>query len=181
MRTLNQYIPSNLDIDRLLQDYPPTFNLDKDKLVHILNLLNEVPSYDHKQYENQDGWIPLHSVKIRQSGIRDFPKIKQWLIEAGIIETDDHYIVGEKSICYRFAPKYRTPVRIEQIKGRTLIRKITKESEQQISSKKTYADLYKWFPKLRIDVCGAEQYLWLKYHTDKIKILTGQSLSLIQD
>ena len=41
-----QFIPVNLDIKRLIEDYPPNKieNFSEEKLIHILHLLHSIPA-----------------------------------------------------------------------------------------------------------------------------------------
>jgi hypothetical protein len=164
---LNKYIPENLNVDELIKEFPPFFKMDRDKLLHIISLLNEIPAIDHSQYEKEDGWIPIHSTLVQKVGIRDFPKYKDWLIEVGILETDGRYIPNEKATYYRFKEKYRRPIKIESISKKTLLKAISKKSNNEMISQKSYPHLFKWFDGLQIDVDAAEDFLWQKYKLDK--------------
>lgn len=166
LRSLNKYIPENINIDELLEQFPPSFSLERDKLVHLLSLLNEIPAYDHRKYEDAQGWIPIYTTLVQKQGIRNFPRYKEWMIDACIIETDNRYIVGVKSRCFRFTEKYQTVIRVEPIYKKTLIRAILKEAKTDSISRKTYANLYQWFDGLEIDVEAAKLYLHDKYRLD---------------
>lgn len=166
LRSLNKYIPENINIDELLEQFPPSFSLERDKLVHLLSLLNEIPAYDHRKYEDAEGWIPINTTLVQKQGIRDFPKYRDWMIDTGIIETDNRYLVGVKSRCYRFTEKYQTIVRVEPIYKKTLIKALVKELKTDFISRKTYANLYQWFDGLEIDVESAKLYLIGKYRLD---------------
>ena len=166
---LNKFIPYNLKLDELIEEFPPFIGMELDKLIHIISLLNEIPAVDHKQYEKEDGWIPIHSTYIQKAGIRDFPKYKNWLTEVGVLETDGRYIPGEKATYYRFREKYRQPIIVEPISKKTLIKALNKKSKTDLISQKLYKDLYKWYSGLQIDVKAAEDYLLKKYELEKSK------------
>jgi hypothetical protein len=56
--------------------------------------------------------VNLNSTKLREDGIHNYHQYLEYLISCGVLETDNHFIVGEKSRGYRFTSKYQTPVKM---------------------------------------------------------------------
>ena len=164
MRTLNRYIPENLDLDDLIKNNPPPFQFKKDKALHILSLLTEVPSIADKDFK--DGYVPLNVKMLRINGIKDFPIYRDWLIKVGVILTDNQYIVGSKSKGFKFSELYQTPICPIKISCPKQIRRALKCSDKQYKSQKDLNYLHKWFDGLVIDRNSAESYLQAKYQSD---------------
>lgn len=119
------YVPQNLDIDRLLVKFPfrhiPAFH--KDNLYYILSLLVEIPA-NNKDLIDEDGYTPVNAEILKKWIGREYAKYVQWLIDAGVIETKGHFIVGKKSKGYRYCPKYRTQLKKHLVTLLNLIEKL---------------------------------------------------------
>lgn len=166
MKTLNAYIPENLNLLQLLADYPPSFDYNVDVILRIVSLISEVKGYSYDEY-SVDDYVLLNAEKIRKQGIRKFKNYKDWLISNQVIETDNQYIVGEKSIGYRFSKKYRTSLIVDQIKNRTLIRAYNKGFTNRVEGRIKQPKLYSWFMGLEIDDSAAIEFLKEKFEKDK--------------
>jgi hypothetical protein len=167
LKTYHQYIPQNLDIDKLLLKHPANFKIDRDKLIYLISLISEIKAFDHSKYEDNEGFIPLHSTKLQDAGIRDFPQYRDYLIAAGVWEADMQYVVGEKARGFRFSSCYEVPLKIESITKKTLIKNILKASQKEHITRREYPELYKWFEGLEVDTEGALRYLSKKLLADK--------------
>jgi hypothetical protein len=138
-----QYIPSNLDVERLLIDHPPKEKLDRDALIHIIHLLTEIPA-NTKHRIDLNGFVPLNAA-ILQSRIHNYNVYLAYLIQNNIIETDNQYIPEEKSRGYRFTEKYRTFNKQEEITNYTLVKNIERHQATKIAPKKVYPVLRNYF------------------------------------
>ncbi|MCB9191503.1 MAG: hypothetical protein H6602_07560 [Flavobacteriales bacterium] len=107
-----QYIPSSLDIDLIFQEKPQDVKLERDKMVHILNLVSELPAYN-SDILTDDGYVPLNGQKLQQRGIKNYPEYLNYFVGANILETDGYYIPEEKSTGYRFTTDYQTTLKEE--------------------------------------------------------------------
>lgn len=165
---VNAFVPYNLDLERLLATHPPGFKYHIDCFRHIISLIHEIPSRNKELLKYP--YIPVHSDGI-QKRVHDYKKYINYLRSHGIFETDNQFIIGLKSIGYRFAPQYQTTVKIEQITKYTLCKSLRKgrESDSKRVERK-YPYLRKWFNEdLQIDYTAALDYLsdQLKLNTDR--------------
>jgi len=119
------WVPDNLDLDSLLQDYDFTDinGFHKDNLCYILHLINEIPSCN-KDIITETGYVPLHSVIMRK-WLYDYSRYINCLLEIGVLETDNVYILGEKAKGYRYAQRFRTGLKRMLVTDGTLIKKLT--------------------------------------------------------
>lgn len=102
---IKYFLPSNLDLPKLVSENPPDFKPFKmAKLVHILDLINTIPLYN-KDLLRQD-FTPI-SAKRLQKYIQNYKAYFYYLMnDLKIIETNGHYLPGESCIGYRFIEKY---------------------------------------------------------------------------
>src|SRR5690606_33147922 len=49
---LTLFIPENLDLDRILEEFPPAFKFKKDKFIYILDLIYSIPARKKKMVED---------------------------------------------------------------------------------------------------------------------------------
>lgn len=162
------YIPENLDIFELTHNNPPSFKPYKlDKLCYILHLINAIPLMD-KNIQGED-FVPINAKKL-QDKIQNYKKYLNYLeSDLQIIESDNHYVVGEKSKGFRFIEQYRTPVKSMQVEDFTFRNKLKAHKNRKIESVKHLGFLTKWFnDKLRIDYDYINEFL-VEEHNLKIK------------
>ncbi len=145
MVNLKQYIPGKIDIDAMLDVHPPTNirNFKKDNLIHIINLLTEIPS-NKERIDELDGFIPIHSKKL-QSRIHNYKQYFDYLISVGIVESDGYYINEEKSTGYRISPDFISEVITYGINDYFLIKKIRAEREQHRRTTSKHRYLTRWY------------------------------------
>jgi hypothetical protein len=157
------YIPENLDIFKLTNSIPPTFKPYKiDKLCYILHLINAIPLMD-KDIQNEE-FVPINAKK-HQHYIQNYKKYLTYLEDdLKIIESDNHYIVGEKSKGYRFTKEYLTPVKQMQVEDFVFRNKLKAYKNRKKDSVKHLKFLTKWFnPKLQIDYKYVDDFLVEEY------------------
>ena len=165
--SLALYVPRNIDIDKMLEEYPPSFNYHRDHFIYILHLISSIPSKKKDVLENYDGYTPLYS-KLLQKRNKNYKKYLNYLRERGVIRRSSHYIPGEKSYGYKFTESFNSPVTPVVIRKYTLIKSITKNNEQH-NSKKTEELFFlrQWFnPKLQVNISKGRRYLKREYKKD---------------
>lgn len=119
------FIPSNFDLDKHIERFPLTdykfveingkistindndtvgFYFDKDRMLHILDLLSLIPA-SNKDLISEEGFVSINAT-ILSNYFKDYLSYLDYLIETGVIISDGHYEVGVKSIGYKLAPEY---------------------------------------------------------------------------
>lgn len=167
------YVPQNLDIAALINDFLPgrLKSLQKDKLLYILGLISLVPSRNKKlRYDN--GYVPLNASLLRNN-IKDYKVYLDYLIKMQVLECDYHYITNEKSYGYRFTKRYLTVLVPYEIKRYSLRKLLNKLSTPHDSNKREIELPYlqKWWnSNLRINYVPALAWLAEEYHRN-IKVI----------
>ena len=133
---MRQFIPANLDIDKLLAANPPSFKYHRDNFVHILHLLTEIPARN-KDLRREDGFVPIHAHTL-QKQIRDYNLYLEYLVNTEVLDIDSQYIPGIKSREYRFTEQYQSVNKVEQIDKFTLTKNISKGFERNWCTEKQY-------------------------------------------
>ena len=150
--------PNNLDIEVLVQKYPPDFKFDIRYLIYIISLITSIPAYNKDILDNCD-FVPLNA-KTLQKSVREYRKYLDYLICCGVLEENRQYIAGIKSRGYKFTPPYQTKIKIDKISVKTIKCLKMKNEEYKKVMQLKYSYLYKWFsPKLKIDFGKAVDYL----------------------
>lgn len=157
---MKQFIPANLDIDKLIREKPPHYidSFKRDKLIHLIHLITSIPA-TNKDLELPDGFVPLYS-PVLQKRIRNYSDYLDYLLDNNVILTDDRYIPGLKSKGYKFTLRYSHAIKMIQVADRCLINAIKKESKFAASIKKKYKHLIKWYDNdLQIDYDLATKFI----------------------
>lgn len=152
------YMPKNLDLEVQLKTTPPKFKYHIDNFKYILNAIVS-RKIILKAFLDEE-FTALNAKKL-QKKIRAYNEYLAYLIDNGIIETDNQYIVGSKSRGYRIASEYRKEgFRIDNISKIQLTGKRIGEWAKDLQFKADYHYLLKWFnSKLKIKVDAAKGYL----------------------
>ena len=147
---MKAYIPANLDLQKMLNDDPPSFDYDIDNFHYIFSTLIQMKA-QHKDYEDQE-YLPLSSTLLQEK-IRTYNKHLQYLIQKGALQTDGQYIVGKKARGYKIAPEYaKADVEKVNIKKSALTKPKPTEQKKLDSFNAQYGYLTQWFnKKLRIN------------------------------
>lgn len=85
---------------------------------------------------------------------RDYKPVVVALEEAGVLECDDHYVVGRKSLGYRLGPRWRSvPFRSFKVTNPTLVRKLMAKRAEQRGKVTANVHLYlrAWTERLELD------------------------------
>jgi hypothetical protein len=172
------YLPENLDLNRLLEENPPTSislnNVEfiKDNIAYILHLINYLPitkkDYD---YEENDGYVPINKKKLQSMGIHNYKEYITYLENCNVIHVGTRYIVGEQSRGIKFTNIYAfSKVITYTIKKKTLLKAIFKNKQEFIDlAQNEYPYLNKWWDvnKIHIDYERAKTYLDEKLERDQ--------------
>lgn len=153
------YIPHNLNIDILVSKRPPLFKPFKiDKLIYILSLIHIIPTYNRDMLSNE--FTFLNSTTL-QEVVQNYKQYLNYLEnDLEIIESDNQYIVGQKSKGFRFVEQYRTEVKFRSIQDYTLKKKLRIIENKKITSCSHLKYLTKWFnPGLEFDFDSALKFL----------------------
>ena len=106
-------IPENLELLLLLSKNPPDvkqcnndIHIQGEKCAVIVSLImSAYMRSENAQRISYKGFANV-SAQILQKYVQDYTEYIDFLINVGVIETDNHYIKGEKSIGYRLTPEY---------------------------------------------------------------------------
>ena len=160
---VNAYVPNNLNLEKFLADKPPGFKYHIDNFRYIISLITEIPAHN-KDLLDRYNFVPINAQEL-QSRIHDYKKYIDYLLQNGIFQTDNHYIVDEKSKGYRFTAPYRTLVIPEKIDKYSLVKSLTNTSKFDFKMEKKYRYLRQWFNEsLKIDYSKA-----MDYNSDQLK------------
>lgn len=165
-------LPSSLDLDNHLLEYPPINFKDfkEDVLAYILSLLIEIPAKNKDIRKIGGGWVPLYTPLLRNV-VRNYYDYIQYALgahypddaKAALLVTDNQYVKGEKSIYYRYVNNH-IPVSGElqqrELTDKRLLKKLIKERQEKCrETQKIYPTLTRWFnEELAIDGENARNY-----------------------
>jgi hypothetical protein len=151
------FIPSNLNIEEILENNPPAFTYHKDYFLYIIGTISKM-RIAHKEFTHLS-YVPLNA-QMLQRKVRTYNVYIAYLIEQNVIETDNQYIPGEKSKGYRFCESYRNvEYRMENITKHSLIKRNgdNRAEERQLNQ---YRYLTKFFNSgLQINYEAAQERL----------------------
>ncbi|MCD4737452.1 MAG: hypothetical protein K8R53_15520 [Bacteroidales bacterium] len=148
------FIPENLDVYELIKEHPPSFaNFKLNHLLHIISFVSTIP-YFNRTVKINDGFVPLWAKKMKRHGINNYKKYLTYLLDNGILETDNHFLRGLKCIGYKFSTKYQSPVTTMEVETRK------RSSDPEKRSIEKYPQLYKWLSGISIEVGKANEHVW---------------------
>jgi len=157
---MKYFIPANLDIDKVLQEWPPTNinSFKKEHLLYIIHLINWIPA-TNKGLETRSGYVPINS-SLLQRKIRNYRAYFDYLLIHKIIESDNQYIMGKKSKGYRLVWKYCQAIKVVHGSDKVLQQSEKSENKLSVSVKRKFNHLLKWYnPDLQIDYDLAMEYV----------------------
>ncbi|MDQ6482569.1 hypothetical protein [Dyadobacter sp. LHD-138] len=177
------YVPCNFNIDYHLRVHKPRqFKPSKDRLLYILNLLIEIPLRDKSlldqiRVNRQIPFVKLSS-QVLKAKIHNYQLYLHYLIESGVLETDNHYSIGKFSKGYRFTRRYRGIVTTKRITDVKLddSEKYHRDLEE---AKKIYPYLISWFDNLDFDRDSALKYLKIKFLTE-VRVLRNKDVTTMK-
>jgi len=179
-------LPENFKLNEHINNYPPEnhgFNSEikfhNYKLLYILSLLSSIPALNTNLI-TEDGFVHINA-SLLKNNIKDYKQYFDYLINSGVIKSDNYYIVGIKSISYKWTESYEnvpftyhtySADKISSIVGDfkndlEIFQDLTyNESVEEIENEyeqneiKDYEYLNHWYKqeKLRIDIEKAKRY-----------------------
>lgn len=160
------YIPRNLQVEEVIPKELAKFSDDAKYFIHKI--------YEQRVFNRRrpDDFIPLKMEYMRRvMSIRKYSAIKRFLLENGIIESDDHFIRGQKATGYRLGKKYIGQKHKKEIyKSEKLLSKVEnykREIENEIKLD-THIHLWGMLKKISIDYNATLQELpeedWASNH-----------------
>lgn len=124
-----------------IKAYPLSNGIKLDHLYYILNKLYTLPTLV-KDIEDKNGFIPLSATKLKNR-IRNYRNCLTYLLETGILETNNHYIPKERAKGFRFSKKYNTKVKpIHHATTSKIFEKTKSQCKTDYQSKRKYPELY---------------------------------------
>jgi len=159
-------IPNNIDLDELLVQYPLLNHVPnaRDYLLYILKRIKSPNVIAESNNETIQSYTLINSVGL-QKIVQHYASLLNWLIERGILESDNYYQVDAKPKGYRFTTSYCTALKQDFIRKKSLVKKLA-EIDYQISIKKLDANKEN---NLHGNQYGYEP-IWLRYK-DVAKLL----------
>lgn len=157
---MNFYLPENLDLDSLIRNNPPNFRpFKRDKLRYFLHIINAIPLLNKDKLYDEYTYI---NAKVIQTVIQNYKQYISYAIEdLQIVECDNHYIPGEKSLGYKFIDKYQSDLVSVDVKEFTLRKCLRVAKNRREASVKDLSFLTKFFDasKLKIDLEKVNEFL----------------------
>ena len=171
-RRIQISLPENFDLERHKEQYPPQEYGFKHiafrdfKALYILNLLAEIPARN-SDLIREDGFVPIHTPTLRNH-LKDCKYYIDYLVNTGVLVCDGQYIIGEKSMWYRWADPYISEA-FHAIESE--IGNYENSKRDNAEDRKNYPYLFYWYDqrKLRINLQAydyAEKICKLKMQDD---------------
>lgn len=157
------FLPAALDLDVITAQNPINFNPYKqDKLAYLLHKISSIPATNKNLYI-VDGYVPLYS-KALQDVVDNYKPYLDYAIEAGILESNERYIVGGSSKSYRFTATYQGELTEYKPTDFALLQNLRLYQKRQRETVVDHVHLTKWFnPKLKMDNKKVEDFLDEEY------------------
>ena len=120
-------IPANLDLEKLLVQYP--FNKancqTKDKLAFICNIIIHLIAEQKKLLRKQNGFVFVHSKYLKEY-ISDYHLYIKYLLDNNVLVPNDSYCTRYYSKGYKFTDKYCRGLKTHIISSPKLSERIDK-------------------------------------------------------
>lgn len=161
------FLPTDLPLDRHLNENPPFKGFSKDKLVYLIHLIVSIPQY-RKDIDVIDGFVPLSS-KALQEAITDYKRYLTYGIDSGLLASDNTYMNGEKCIGYKLLYKTTGGLKEYTVSDFILRKHYGNHIIKQKKSIRGYEFLERWFSNgLSIDREAAFAFL-----KEELELKTG--------
>lgn len=152
------FLPTDLPLERHLNENPPFKGFSKDKLVYLIHLIVSIPQY-RKDIDVIDGFVPLSS-KALQEAITDYKRYLTFGIDSGLLASDNTYMNGEKCIGYKLLYKTTGGLKEYTVSDFILRKHYGNHIIKQKKSIRGYEFLERWFSNgLTIDREAALAFL----------------------
>src|SRR5579871_612740 len=125
-------------------------------------LLDRIVSGTCMRRGNEDGYVNLVATHLRHVTPNRVEKpIRKALVDAGVIQCDGHYIIGEKAMGYRFAPGFGRSHRVlcsdEKVAAR--ISSLNRKPFRTDVTLPVHRYLRNWLDNIEIDMDRAEDII----------------------
>ncbi|MEP7376546.1 MAG: hypothetical protein ABI675_24320 [Chitinophagaceae bacterium] len=168
-------IPANLDINELLEKFPPRKRKNRKfntgNLYYLIDLLCSETFDQFEEGMTDDAFVRLSSTLLNNH-ITKYKDSLNYLMDAGVVEANNAYVAGNiatsKNVArckgYRFTEPYLREFKELNIEDSSLNRKKTQARQLSHRKQNEYRHLLKWFnPKLVIDVKAALEFNQMMY------------------
>lgn len=163
------WIPENLDIDEIIKTNYSAYmnsNLKKEKLLYVIDALIKSRANSWRELNESDSkFAPLSSVLL-DLVIHNYKQYLDFLMQAGVIQSDYYYVVGEKCKGYCFAEEYTgkklIPIETTDYGLHRGIGRLKEESSKKLKeSIRGYSYLTGWWDtgNLKIDTKAAFEWI----------------------
>ena len=161
------FLPTDLPLERHLNENPPFKGFSKDKLVYLIHLIVSMPQY-RKDIAIIDGFVPLSS-KALQEAITDYKRYLTYGIDSGLFASDNTYMNSKKCIGYKLLYKTTGGLKEYIVSDYVLNKHFNAHYRKQKKSIRGYEFLERWFSKgLSIDREAALAFL-----KEELELKTG--------
>jgi hypothetical protein len=166
------FLPSNLEIEKVVAENPPVFKFNIDYLKYICSYI-----YTKKVCWNEDEdftfFTEVSSTNLKNT-VSNYTLYIDYLIENKILQTDNHFIASASSSTakckgYRFHSTISSSPKIDRVVTYTLVKNINRYHDNAfVRARSTHGNLVKWFDpeRLKIDTVKAAEITEKLYQSD---------------
>ena len=161
---IDYYLPSNLDLDKLLKQYPPLLSsfcsnpqAVKDRLIVILSQLDKRVAFSKGlNLADNNGFVNLNAQLLQATSVKNYKQYIDWIIKVGIWECDGIYKPKIKSLGYKWKAPYNNchSPRKHTIYDKSLFRKLSRISIDVVSGI-NHPDLLSDLQGIKVDMSKA--------------------------
>lgn len=167
--TIKVTIPENLDLPALVKTHKPTFRLKLDRCLYILNQIVEQFAYNRRLSNaiEECPYVPLSSEMLIRH-VRNYQYYLRYLVDVGVLDSDNWYEVGRKCKGYRYTEQYQTSLVTISISDKKIItRNLKRIKEINQPAMDRYPELIQWFDELKLDEQAAIRSIKAEYAKSK--------------
>lgn len=121
--SLTLFMPENINLNRLLQEKPPSFRYERDCFVYIIHLIIEIPSRKRDLLDKLNGFTPINR-KLLQKRIHGYKPYIEYLKSQGVLIERNAYSPGKYSMGLKISSRYDSKIIPVDITKWTLIKSI---------------------------------------------------------
>lgn len=186
-KTATIYLPEKINPTKIMESYTDRkyssdVTINANKAAYIISRITALPQYEVSNPWNSSntytGYTPIKAQYLQDMGVNGYRTVINHLINAGLIECDNYYIKGEKSLGYKYTDSkyYRKPLISYKITYPPIVENYGKNRVND-HAKATYEHLYNYSfsDKLAMDDKVLDEIFRLKSD----KKLTQQQLKNI--
>lgn len=171
--TVRLYCPETLDLEAIIEAHPLGAGVKRDSLVFILHSIIQEKAYNDperwRKLGKREGFVPLHS-KVLEGKVPAYRRHLDWLLSAGIIESDEDYTPGVVSTGYRFTTPY-AGVKYKRVEVRdfVLCRKIKADKifSNRNAGTRLHPYLWRWFLSGKLQINRSAAFKWLEEQEER--------------